>query len=259
MYLLVPPWPGILYSAQSKPNLPEQEQDCRLGLTVSAQSSGLQAQPTYLCPLISATSVMPPTLKRKYSRPRARAMERAMLVLPTPGGPWKQRILPCVEPRSWLTAMNSCGSQDGSVHSMQTPKAKTKGLIVHQLQRVSKAGLNGAVAAGPWAEVGQARVGGVNHVRGPSSTPSTPVHWDHFEFQWIADWFSAGRNKDKMGQPALGSVVVHMLWVSPGHASSRPPCHSGPPPAQPGPEPSPSSHHSAGPMEWTSASPGSCE
>lgn len=62
----------------------------------------------YLCPLISATSVMPPTLKRKYSRFRARAMERAMLVLPTPGGPWKQRILPWVEPRSWLTAMNSC-------------------------------------------------------------------------------------------------------------------------------------------------------
>lgn len=41
----------------------------------------------YLCPLISATSVMPPTLKRKYSRFRARAMDRAMLVLPTPGGP----------------------------------------------------------------------------------------------------------------------------------------------------------------------------
>lgn len=41
----------------------------------------------YLCPFISATSVMPPTLKRKYSRFRARAMERAMLVLPTPGGP----------------------------------------------------------------------------------------------------------------------------------------------------------------------------
>lgn len=38
---------------------------------------------------------------------RARAMERAMLVLPTPGGPWKQRIFPWVVPLSCATAMNS--------------------------------------------------------------------------------------------------------------------------------------------------------
>lgn len=144
------------------PNLPEENRSRAVDWVPLCVPSpgGLQAQPTHLCPLISATSVMPPTLKRKYSRPRARAMERAMLVLPTPGGPWKQRILPCVEPRSWLTAMNSCGSQDGSVHGMQTPRAKTKGL-----QGVTKAGLTGAVA-----EVGQGGVGSVNHVRGPSST-----------------------------------------------------------------------------------------
>lgn len=53
-----------------------------------------------------------------------------MLVLPTPGGPWKQRILPCVEPRSWLTAMNSCGSQVGSVHRM----SQDQGAITQQLQ-----------------------------------------------------------------------------------------------------------------------------
>lgn len=35
------------------------------------------------------------------------AMDFPMLVLPTPGGPTKQRILPCVEPLSLLTAMNS--------------------------------------------------------------------------------------------------------------------------------------------------------
>ncbi len=43
---------------------------------------------------------------------RARAMERATLVLPTPGGPVKQRILPCAELLSWLTAMNSCSQEE---------------------------------------------------------------------------------------------------------------------------------------------------
>ena len=34
-------------------------------------------------------------------------MELPMLVLPTPGGPCKMRILPCTLPRSLPTAMNS--------------------------------------------------------------------------------------------------------------------------------------------------------
>lgn len=70
--------------------------------------------PTYvlLCPLISATSVIPPTENRKYSLFRALAIERAknksllweiltsfnqiipILVFPTPGGPWKHKIFP---------------------------------------------------------------------------------------------------------------------------------------------------------------------
>ena len=37
----------------------------------------------------------------------ALAIDLAMLVLPTPGGPWKHNILPCVVPFNWLTAMNS--------------------------------------------------------------------------------------------------------------------------------------------------------
>ena len=41
---------------------------------------------------------MPPTEKRKYSLLSDLAMDLAMDVLPTPGGPWKQRILPCVVP-----------------------------------------------------------------------------------------------------------------------------------------------------------------
>lgn len=110
---------------------------------------GAETQPTYLCPLISATSVMPPTLKRKYSRPRARAMERAMLVLPTPGGPWKQRILPCVEPRSWLTAMNSCGSQGSSVRGTDLQSQGPKGLSPNRFKGFQRPGLSGAVAAGP--------------------------------------------------------------------------------------------------------------
>jgi hypothetical protein len=39
---------------------------------------------------------------------RAFAIDRAMLVLPTPGGPWKQRILPPIDFFKMPTAMNSC-------------------------------------------------------------------------------------------------------------------------------------------------------
>ena len=65
--------------------------------------------PTYvrLCPFISATSLKPPTEKRKNLRSSARAMLWPMLVLPTPGGPTMVMIFPCVVPRSWPTAMNS--------------------------------------------------------------------------------------------------------------------------------------------------------
>ena len=52
--------------------------------------------PTYvlLWPFSSATSLRPPTLNRKNCRSRARAIERAIEVLPTPGGPLRQTILP---------------------------------------------------------------------------------------------------------------------------------------------------------------------
>lgn len=44
--------------------------------------------------LISATSANPPTENRKNLRFNARAIERPILVLPTPGGPERQIILP---------------------------------------------------------------------------------------------------------------------------------------------------------------------
>ena len=44
--------------------------------------------------LISATSDNPPTENRKNFRFNARAIERPMLVLPTPGGPERQIIFP---------------------------------------------------------------------------------------------------------------------------------------------------------------------
>ena len=50
---------------------------------------------------------------------KALAIDLAILVLPTPGGPWKQRILPCVEPFSLLTAMNSCNNED-NIHVFRT-------------------------------------------------------------------------------------------------------------------------------------------
>ncbi len=45
-------------------------------------------------PRISASSRMPPRLMRWNLRPRAEAIDRPRLVLPTPGGPTKHRIGP---------------------------------------------------------------------------------------------------------------------------------------------------------------------
>jgi hypothetical protein len=47
-----------------------------------------------LTTLISATSDNPPTENLKNLRFKARAIERPMLVLPTPGGPERQIIFP---------------------------------------------------------------------------------------------------------------------------------------------------------------------
>ena len=44
--------------------------------------------------LISATSANPPTENRKNLRFKARAIDRPILVLPTPGGPERQIIFP---------------------------------------------------------------------------------------------------------------------------------------------------------------------
>ena len=65
--------------------------------------------PTYVlrCPFSSATSERPPTEKRKNCLSSARAMDLPMLVLPTPGGPARHTILPCTEPFSCDTAINS--------------------------------------------------------------------------------------------------------------------------------------------------------
>ena len=50
----------------------------------------------YLTTLISATSDKPPTENRKNFRFNARAIERPILVLPTPGGPERQIIFPAM-------------------------------------------------------------------------------------------------------------------------------------------------------------------
>ena len=46
--------------------------------------------------LISATSANPPTENRKNLRFKARAIDRPMLVFPTPGGPERQMIFPVI-------------------------------------------------------------------------------------------------------------------------------------------------------------------
>ena len=46
------------------------------------------------CPRISASSCMPPIEMRANLRPSERAIERPSDVLPTPGGPTKQRMGP---------------------------------------------------------------------------------------------------------------------------------------------------------------------
>ena len=59
------------------------------------------------CPRISASSFTPPRLMRTNFLPSARAIERAMLVLPTPGGPTKHRIGAFILPVSFKTARYS--------------------------------------------------------------------------------------------------------------------------------------------------------
>ena len=50
----------------------------------------------YLITLISETSDSPPTENWKNLRFKARAIEQAMLVLPTPGGPARHNIFPVI-------------------------------------------------------------------------------------------------------------------------------------------------------------------
>lgn len=75
----------------------------------------------------------------------ARAIDRAMLVFPTPGGPWKQRILPWVVPFNWLTAMNSCGKNKGNRFLFETEESHMPSskkilhiLLIHQCIRAFK-------------------------------------------------------------------------------------------------------------------------
>ena len=59
-------------------------------------------QTTYRCPLMSDWSQMPPSDIRWKLRPMVVAMERPMLVLPTPGGPTKHSIGPiCIWTMLW--------------------------------------------------------------------------------------------------------------------------------------------------------------
>lgn len=50
--------------------------------------------------MISATSDNPPTENRKNLRFKARAIERPMLVLPTPGGPERHIIFPMMQQKN---------------------------------------------------------------------------------------------------------------------------------------------------------------
>ncbi len=65
--------------------------------------------PTYVrrWPRISDSSRTPPTLMRMNLRPMARAMLLPRLVLPTPGGPAKQRMGLETSLLSFCTAKNS--------------------------------------------------------------------------------------------------------------------------------------------------------
>lgn len=54
----------------------------------------------HLCPRMSDWSQTPPKAMRWNSLPRVLAMERPTLVLPTPGGPTKQRMGPWQHRRS---------------------------------------------------------------------------------------------------------------------------------------------------------------
>ena len=63
-------------------------------------------EPTYVLrwPMMSASSRTPPSDTRTYLRPVASAIDRAIDVLPTPGGPTRQMIWPVARSESFRTA-----------------------------------------------------------------------------------------------------------------------------------------------------------
>ena len=69
-----------------------------------------------LCPRISDSSCRPPNDMRTYFLPMALAMLLPRLVLPTPGGPYRQRIGLFMSPRSDLTA--KCSNMRSFTFSM---------------------------------------------------------------------------------------------------------------------------------------------
>ena len=85
--------------------------DARLPDRVStfAAASEMRRRTHYVrrCPLISATSVKPPTEKRKNCLFNALAMDFPIEVFPTPGGPTKHKIFPSTVPLNLPTAKNS--------------------------------------------------------------------------------------------------------------------------------------------------------
>lgn len=58
------------------------------------------------CPLSSASSCIPPSDTRVNYLPSALAIDLEMDVFPTPGGPWRQIMLPFELPFLNLTAKN---------------------------------------------------------------------------------------------------------------------------------------------------------
>ena len=68
---------------------------------------GRAATYVLLWPLSSASSCMPPKDTLVNYLPRDLAIDLAMEVFPTPGGPWRQMMLPLELPFLNLTARNS--------------------------------------------------------------------------------------------------------------------------------------------------------
>ena len=176
----------------------------------------------------------------------ALAMDPAMLVLPTPGGPVKHRIFPCTLSFKWLTAMNSC-----KVHGTDrfvkkwTLLSESETIILHA-HGVSKSERGHDLRLLLIYNIHMHKGIGRYKIRQtPLNFESPDLLSSFFQYQFLIPVHTTSQSH------VLSWSPVFDPWYLSGH--------SGPPPAPASPRQGQSSPYLCVPKVGWSASQGSCE